>query len=348
MPGLLNSNPGLKDKTCWSFTFRGRFHSDSSSSESDGTDGPVDNPSSSTDNNKRVQLSSDAQLMQDLDISSRDEVDTAKFSANPWSIARVNAASRTRLDRAQASEVTIAGPRVSSDASSTQNDNMMMSEAKNLNYAEASVSRNIHVTRTGTLESFFTASKYQTSGRSIKMPKETSLVTLNDTADTPIAPSYQNSSARLDVCASARLPCSDFSNPERIEISNANNSDAIANGILPSLTQRPPLPLSIPTEGSLPSNDAVTRSSLPLSIHQTSAVSFADPDSTQIIDTDPPSLPLWGSPALPGDSPPSVCATSHVSKPARSPEPGILLSSPKSSHSNGIGYSTSQPHHQRS
>ncbi|KAH8116212.1 hypothetical protein DFH11DRAFT_1725705 [Phellopilus nigrolimitatus] len=130
MPGLLldasdpkptgtsAANSSSKSDSQWSFSFRGGgFQSDSDSSDSDddggGGDGNTAAASNAQDKDKQVSkdgkdgaargqleptrkaaLSDDAQLLRDLDIATRADADAAEFKANPWSIARVNAASR--------------------------------------------------------------------------------------------------------------------------------------------------------------------------------------------------------------------------------------------------------------
>ncbi|TDL24578.1 hypothetical protein BD410DRAFT_896770 [Rickenella mellea] len=76
MPGVLSKTPA---DTQWSFNLRCGDYDDSES------DDDTDPPSTTSE-------SSDARLIKELDFGSRE--DTAVFKANPWSIARVNAASR--------------------------------------------------------------------------------------------------------------------------------------------------------------------------------------------------------------------------------------------------------------
>ncbi|THH05604.1 hypothetical protein EW145_g4677 [Phellinidium pouzarii] len=99
----VNSNSS-KTGCQWSFSFRGGCDSDCDSSDGEGDDGSlVQQSDGSKDANashvkakgRTEALSEDGKLLRDLDISTRAEVDAAEFKANPWSIARINAASRT-------------------------------------------------------------------------------------------------------------------------------------------------------------------------------------------------------------------------------------------------------------
>lgn len=80
----------------WSRNFR--YNSYYFDSEDDaGDDSPPDHDSglgSSDDSHRDASISEDVKLIGDLDLSSRH--DEAVFKANPWSIAKVNAAVRTR------------------------------------------------------------------------------------------------------------------------------------------------------------------------------------------------------------------------------------------------------------
>ncbi|KAL5521665.1 hypothetical protein ACEPAF_2413 [Sanghuangporus sanghuang] len=130
MPGLLVSSEQAsspahlskrKSNSGWTFNFRAGFDSDSDSGSSDeGTKEsivPVSVGRSTANENARAKQSScssgnvigstdreskgtqgseteDARLLRELDIASRADKDTAKFTATPWTIARVNAAIR--------------------------------------------------------------------------------------------------------------------------------------------------------------------------------------------------------------------------------------------------------------
>lgn len=99
MPGLLlptSSKSTSKAADAWSFSFRGGYESDSSASE--GGEGE-DNTEGGGESRCLAQLTDDAKLMKELDIASRAEA--AQFKANPWSIARVNAASRNTDSNAE-------------------------------------------------------------------------------------------------------------------------------------------------------------------------------------------------------------------------------------------------------
>lgn len=106
MPGILREDAPLskqkssKKDTEWSFSLRGGCPSsdEDSGSSDDGNDVAADKErGSSRKKGKQKEetiLSVDAKLMRDLDIATRAENDAATFKSNPWSIARVNAASR--------------------------------------------------------------------------------------------------------------------------------------------------------------------------------------------------------------------------------------------------------------
>lgn len=82
MPGILRGPKSVKSSDGWSFSLRGGDDTDSDGDDEDGTGAT----------GAGAGLSNDAQLLQELDISAREE--TVQYKANPWSIARVNAASR--------------------------------------------------------------------------------------------------------------------------------------------------------------------------------------------------------------------------------------------------------------
>lgn len=92
----------------WSFSLRGGCQSSDSDSDSDSNssgedednenkrraDGKEGGKRDGERKSDRKMLTEDAKLMRELDIATRAETDKAKFEYNPWSIARVNAASR--------------------------------------------------------------------------------------------------------------------------------------------------------------------------------------------------------------------------------------------------------------
>ncbi|KLO07068.1 hypothetical protein SCHPADRAFT_666274 [Schizopora paradoxa] len=88
MPGLLRSSKSGKDSG-WVHTLRGDIDSDSSDDDS------------KNDNRNRVPCKppTETQLLKELDISSRDALDTVEFKANPWRIAKMNAAARPTVER---------------------------------------------------------------------------------------------------------------------------------------------------------------------------------------------------------------------------------------------------------
>ncbi|KAL5476850.1 hypothetical protein ACEPAI_3036 [Sanghuangporus weigelae] len=128
MPGLLVSSEQAssparlskrKSNSGWTFNFRAGFDSDSDSGSSDEgtkestvpfsarkstvnentkrTSGSSGNVIRNTDRESKgtqVNETEDARLLRELDIASRADKDTAKFTTTPWSIARVNAAIR--------------------------------------------------------------------------------------------------------------------------------------------------------------------------------------------------------------------------------------------------------------
>ncbi|KAL5514301.1 hypothetical protein ACEPAG_2389 [Sanghuangporus baumii] len=130
MPGLLVSSEQAssparlskrKSNSGWTFDFRAGFDSDSDSDSSDEetkeSSVPFSVKKSPVDENARakqtncssgnvirntgrepkgtqVNETQDARLLRELDIASRADNDTAKFTTTPWSIARVNAATR--------------------------------------------------------------------------------------------------------------------------------------------------------------------------------------------------------------------------------------------------------------
>lgn len=90
MPGLLlRAAPEQLSKANseWTFSFRGGFDSGSEDESEDG--GKI-----MDEKGQQRKISEDARLLEELDIASRAEADTARFRANPWSIAKVNAYSR--------------------------------------------------------------------------------------------------------------------------------------------------------------------------------------------------------------------------------------------------------------
>lgn len=101
---------------CWSRNFRyNNHHSDSE--DDTGDDSPPERDSglgSSDDSHRHAPISEDAKLIGDLDLSSRH--DEAVFRANPWSIAKVNAAVRAR--------------QLPSDTSATTHTNARSSEGR--------------------------------------------------------------------------------------------------------------------------------------------------------------------------------------------------------------------------
>ena len=106
-----NKKPSSSD---WSFTFRRGFES-GSDSDSDVCDEAATNAQLKTSINSKVVSqqkkvksekkeedchhrsveTEDALLLRELDIASRADRDTVQYTANPWSIARINAASRS-------------------------------------------------------------------------------------------------------------------------------------------------------------------------------------------------------------------------------------------------------------
>lgn len=91
---MLDQNISVEGKSCssnssdWAFNLRSRgVHYDSDDSDSETEDKILIT-------NKTTNLSEDAQLLKDLDISSRQE--TVEYKANPWNIAKINAASRPK------------------------------------------------------------------------------------------------------------------------------------------------------------------------------------------------------------------------------------------------------------
>lgn len=129
MPGLLlptSSKSKSKAVDAWSFSFRGGYESDSSESEGGKGEG---NTEGGGESRCLAQLTDDAKLMKELDIASRAEADAAQFKANPWSIARVNAASRNT--DANAEDVTCSANSNNLAQEHTRNGNTKTHESIN-------------------------------------------------------------------------------------------------------------------------------------------------------------------------------------------------------------------------
>ena len=115
MPGLLlpSSSPkkASKQSTAWSFSFRGGYNSDSSDSGDEEEEEEESGRGREAGNSpkEKEKLSEDAKLLKELDIASRAEMDAAQFKANPWSIARINAASRATNSNSNTGEQSHGG-----------------------------------------------------------------------------------------------------------------------------------------------------------------------------------------------------------------------------------------------
>ncbi|KAI0827019.1 hypothetical protein BC628DRAFT_1319052 [Trametes gibbosa] len=78
-----------KADSCWSFSLRGRGIGDIYPSDDDSE---ADGKTEASSSNKPSNVSEEARLLGELDLASR--TDAATFKPNPWSIAKVNAATR--------------------------------------------------------------------------------------------------------------------------------------------------------------------------------------------------------------------------------------------------------------
>lgn len=84
MPGILSRKKGKSQPSpTWAYNLHGRTCLSGSESDSDEELTPEEKP---------VPISEDARLLREIDLSSRP--DDAVFKSNPWTIAKVNAASR--------------------------------------------------------------------------------------------------------------------------------------------------------------------------------------------------------------------------------------------------------------